>query len=1103
MAQQSDPMNPDILVPTLRSPDQDLPYLRQLHQFFSQSSDALMRFDATLQVTHANAAAGQLFGIALQQLVGIRLGEIAGFELLATQIESQVQLLFDGVPQAETRLAYTHPINREKIDVRLQAVGEAGRIEAVFATISLQPVASLKMHDMLDEVQGLFEGTGVGIVLVRDLVIVRCNARLEEILGYQPGELAGRPTSLLHFNSGRSASVYISVFEHLKTHDFCQREDCLRSRDGRPIWIEVVSRLMNRHRPEEGIVSIVLDITERKQQQEQLQNAMRDLKTIFDGTGAGIMLIDGGYLMRANPRLAEMLGYAPERLLFMHSSEFYENREIADRTAAKIDEVLRQESSLRMEEVFRRKDGSLISLDITYQCVEPFSPEKGVIAALMDITEHKQQEIQLANVLLELQTIFDGLVVGVVHVRNQRILRCNSRFEEIFGYEPGELVGQTTRCFYADDAEWHQVNQEIHNDLKAHLVRQLDYRLLRKDGQEIWCGITTRAVQRDSPEQGWVSVIADISDRRMREMQLSAAQREQALVFNTSPIGLALIRNRHVIRVNRAFTEMFGVSSDTGWHPAQAAYENDEEFERVGRLIQTNLQKQGAVPMELPIKGVDGRTRWVSAHVNMIEKDRPSAGYIVAFIDIEARKASEASLIETQSMLTSIIEHLPVMLSVKDASTRRIMRFNRGAEEITGWSRGEVIGKTVFDLYPNLIATKFDERERAVIQTRKPSAFIQELLPDANGKIVPVRSRLVPIRAVDGRVKYLMTIVEDLSDQREAELARNESEIRFHQFAEYVDEMFFITDPDRKTCHYVNGAYEKVWGGSVDELYQEPRTFLNYLDPASQDYMAEVMADERRLLASDGELLISHPALGKRWVHLRTFPVKTEGGHVRVFCIAKDVTERRERSEARVEEALRQRDVLVREVHHRIKNNLQGVAGLLEQAAFTKPEVAAQLNEVISQIQAIALVHGLHTNSSGEVALLPLIQAIVRNVARNCPASLDYETLMGQEILIPEREAVPLALVINELMSNALRYKRKESPLKVTITSVLDGIETKVVSIGELPTHFDLNALPAGAAGLGLAKALLPQSGAGLSVSQEGMEIVGRLALFPPIVRLS
>ena len=94
------------------------------------------------------------------------------------------------------------------------------------------------------------------------------------------------------------------------------------------------------------------------------------------------------------------------------------------------------------------------------------------------------------------------------------------------------------------------------------------------------------------------------------------------------------------------------------------------------------------------------------------------------------------------------------------------------------------------------------------------------------------------------------------------------------------------------------------------------------------------------------------------------------------------MTEQRAAEQARLQAAIAQREVLVREVHHRIKNNLQGVAGLLQQNAARHPELAAVLSEAVGQVQAIAQVYGLQVGASGPLEVAGLLRAIAASVQR-------------------------------------------------------------------------------------------------------------------------
>jgi len=260
----------------------------------------------------------------------------------------------------------------------------------------------------------------------------------------------------------------------------------------------------------------------------------------------------------------------------------------------------------------------------------------------------------------------------------------------------------------------------------------------------------------------------------------------------------------------------------------------------------------------------------------------------------------------------------------------------------------------------------------------------------------------------------------------------------------------------------------------------------------------------RRLRKQELTVRIHHPLRGTRSLHVRFNPVRmVADGTVRVFGIAEDVTQRVAEEKQRIEDALRQRDILVREVHHRIKNNLQGVAGLLQHMATSKPELAVYLDEIASQIQAIAQVHGLQIRATGTLPILGVVQGIFGSLSTMFGVSIQLETPPPAlwRWGLPEQEAVPLALTINELGTNAIKYRsHRDAPIGVRLNPLPYGIELLIENPGQLAEGFDLARISAGVSGLGLIKALLPRRGARLSIEQHGARVLTRLELSAPAI---
>jgi len=119
------------------------------------------------------------------------------------------------------------------------------------------------------------------------------------------------------------------------------------------------------------------------------------------------------------------------------------------------------------------------------------------------------------------------------------------------------------------------------------------------------------------------------------------------------------------------------------------------------------------------------------------------------------------------------------------------------------------------------------------------------------------------------------------------------------------------------------------------------------------------------------------------------------------------------------------RDSVEREVHHRIKNHLQGVAGLLRQHADEHPEIRPIMDATITQIQAVAAIHGLQgKQADSRVNLCDMVSSIASTVggltkARIVPSIMADSAMPAQ---IAENEAVAVALILNELIMNAVKH---------------------------------------------------------------------------------
>src|SRR5205085_4233308 len=148
-----------------------------------------------------------------------------------------------------------------------------------------------------------------------------------------------------------------------------------------------------------------------------------------------------------------MFGYAPGTAVGTPTRDLYFTEEEYERAGESYRDIDAGRTHSR-EAWVRRQDGSGFWCRISGRAVQPGDRAKGYVWLLEDITERKRADESLHRLLREQEAVLENALTGIIFVRDRRIVRCNRRFEEIFGYEAGELLERSTRFMFKSDAEF-------------------------------------------------------------------------------------------------------------------------------------------------------------------------------------------------------------------------------------------------------------------------------------------------------------------------------------------------------------------------------------------------------------------------------------------------------------------------------------------------------------------------------------------------------------------------------------------------------------------------------------------------------------------------
>ncbi|MBC7781940.1 MAG: sensor histidine kinase, partial [Proteobacteria bacterium] len=196
---------------------------------------------------------------------------------------------------------------------------------------------------------------------------------------------------------------------------------------------------------------------------------------------------------------------------------------------------------------------------------------------------------------------------------------------------------------------------------------------------------------------------------------------------------------------------------------------------------------------------------------------------------------------------------------------------------------------------------------------------------------------------------------------------------------------------------------------------------------------------------------------------------------------------------------------LVREVHHRIKNHLQGVTGLIERYRHEHPGLDSALDAISGQLQSIGTVYGLLARSGrSDLALDEIAQAVTDGVRGIAPAGISSNFPDGISAWrIAEQYCVPIALIVNELVMNAIKHgvaRADNASARVGCTMIPEGCMLCIVNAGTLPPGFDFHSGAGIRTGLRLVRTMLPAQGASLTFRSRSGEVDVALRLEPPVL---
>ncbi|PKN38189.1 MAG: hypothetical protein CVU62_04850 [Deltaproteobacteria bacterium HGW-Deltaproteobacteria-2] len=831
------------------------------------SSDAIGVSDPQGHHFYQNKAFSDLFEYATAEELEAAGGGPAAFANKDTASEVFESIMSGNSWQGEITMI-SKSGRKFPVQIRADAIkDEAGKIIGligIHTDITERKLAEEALKRSEEDFRSLFEQSIDGITINDPSSIIEANYAFSVISGYPVEKTIGmKPLDFIHPDDREIAAQRLQ--QRLKgmrsPEGYIYR--AIRA-DGSISLVDLRSRLIE-WKDKPAFLTIIRDITEMKQAEEALRASEEKYRGIFDESITAIYIFDTKKnFIDSNQAGLDLLGYSKEELMRMSIPDVDDD---PVNVLPAHQELFDGGRLINYEHKLRRKDGSIITvLNNSRPLTDSQGNIIGMLSTLIDITERKQAEAEIAVLSNALKLALDPILIVDLE---GKVISANEAAKKLFETED---LGVSALDYVApEDKE--RVTSTMQELLMGSGVNVTEFTVITKSGRRVFIEATGNLiVDANGKANGIVVVERDITDRKRMEAALRDSETKLKAVIQGSPVPQFVIDQNHkILYWNKALEEISGIKSadilGTNKH-WQAFYHNerpcladllvDQQINLIPELYKGNCNEsnysEGAYEAEgfFPIMGKEGK--WLffgaalirDAHGNII-------GSVETLEDITERKKAEDALQKEFVRLQTMVSNAPVVIFAVDKHGIFILSEGKALSTM-GLKGGEVVGRSVFDVYRD----HPDDQEH----------FRRALQGEAFTALVSVGDRFFeayhePILTAEGKFDGSSGILVDVTERKKAEEELKRSIVLNKAILESVPGILYLYDNAGHLVHW-NKQHEELTGYSGDEI--NGRYILDWFGDIEPDTssikkgIADVMNNghataEGRLITKDGRAI--------------------------------------------------------------------------------------------------------------------------------------------------------------------------------------------------------------------------------------------------------
>ncbi|HBB32250.1 MAG TPA: hypothetical protein DDZ80_21810 [Cyanobacteria bacterium UBA8803] len=676
----------------------------------------------------------------------------------------------------------------------------------------------------------------------------------------------------------------------------------------------------------------------------------------------------------------------------------------------------------------------------------PWLSDSGCLLATLseDITDRKQAE-------LELQVVRDRLEKGIAE-RTAELLQAQEQLRAVLDTVPGCVSWISSEGLYLG------VNQHLADifNLPSDAFIGQEVGFLQNSPQFVEfieqfltsCNQTAEkvieipvkglprnyliAVQKCQQGTQIVAVGIDITERKLAQETLQAQRDLLQTVLDTNP-NLIFVKDldSKLVLVNQAFTDFYGITPEDAIGKTTAQlHPHSGEVERF--IAQDRYVKETLEPQFIPEEdccNLTGEVRWYQTIKKPIfDRDGQLCQILGVCTDITERKQAQEDLEAQKEFLQNIIDTNPNMIYVKDREDKYVLA-NQVFAQRCGMRVDELLGKTTADLHDNPDdIERFIAEDREVLTTLQPQFIAEEASRTPTGEMRWYQTIKTPLISREGQVIQVLGVSTDITERKltEEQLRNSQTQLNLALDAARMGIWDWTIETGKIAW---SNSLERLFGLAPNTFDGHYETMLAMIYPEDRDRVHQ----STQLFLEKGkygaiEFRIVWPDGSIHWMESKGQVLsEAMGKPVRMIGINLDITNRKQ-AEMQIQASLREKEVLLQEIHHRVKNNLQVISSLLDLQShhIEDPTTLELFRESQNRVKSMALVHE-KLYQSRDFACINFAEYIENLTSYLCQAYALQASNLAIELNIDNvnlniNTAIPCGLMVGELVSNALKY---------------------------------------------------------------------------------